>query len=83
MGGMVGIIFLFVLLGILVKVFYINAYKNVYTLSSYLYFITVIIYAIRCDFGLILSAVTKQIGLVVFILWFAERLSKKRSNNRK
>lgn len=78
MGGMTGIIFLFILIGILVKVFYINAYKNVYTLSSYLYFITVIIYAIRCDFGLILSAVTKQIGLVVFILWFAERLSKKR-----
>lgn len=77
MGGMGGIIFLFILIGLLIRVFYRNAYKNVYTLSSYLYFITVIIYAIRCDFGLILSAVIKQIGFVVLILWMAENVSKK------
>lgn len=79
MGGVVGIIFLFSVLGLMIRMFYKYSYKNLYLLSAYFYFITVVIYSIRADFGTILAAVLKQIALVLCIIYLFERFSKPKS----
>lgn len=76
-GGVVGVIFISVIIGALIRFFYKRACKSVYWYATYLYFITVTIYAIRMDLGTILSAIVKQIGLVLFVVLIAEKLSKK------
>lgn len=78
MGGIPGIILVFVLIGLLIRWFYRNSTKNLYWLASYFYFATVIIYSIRGDFSTILAAIVKQIGLVVLILYIAKRMSKRK-----
>lgn len=75
-GGAIGIVVLFAIIGVLIGLFYKNAQRNIFTLSSYFYFITVVIYSLRGDFSTILSAVIKQIGFVVLVLYIMEKVGK-------
>lgn len=72
--GINGIVIVFVIVGLIIRYIYIHAFKNIYWLTAYFYFITVMIYAIRGDLGTIYSAMLKQIFLVVM---FLKLLNKK------
>lgn len=78
-GGIAGIVLLFILIGVIIKSMYKYAHKNIYFLSSYLYFITIMSYAIRVDFSYIISAIIKQIGLVILVLIIVERIFKEKT----
>lgn len=82
-GGIVGIVILFMIIGLIIKAMYRYSRKNLYTISAYFYFIAVVIYSIRADFGTILSALVKQIGLVIIIILILERFTKKSKINFK
>ena len=82
-GGIFGIIILFSIVGLLIRFFYKNSTKNIYSFSAYLYFLTIIIYAIRADFSTILSGIVKQIGLVLLVIFIMERITKVPKINRK
>lgn len=73
-GGTLGIVLLFVIIGLLIKMFYIRAHKNIYWISGYFYFITVVIYSFRGDLGTILSALIKQIIFVSIGLQILQRI---------
>lgn len=77
-GGIIGIIVLFMIVGLIIKYFYKISNRNLYCLSGYMYFITVIIYSIRGDFGTILAAIAKQIVLVLFIVYICEKMAKQK-----
>ena len=71
MGGVAGIIVVFIIVGIIIRLFYSKSKKNIYLFSAYLYFITLMIYSIRGDLSTIFSGIIKQIlpvEIVVFIL---------------
>lgn len=76
-GGVLGVVFMSIVLGGIIRFFYKRLCKNTYWFATYLYFITVVIYSIRMDLGTILSAIVKQIGLVLIIVMIAEKISKK------
>lgn len=76
-GGVLGVVFISIILGAIIRFFYKRLCKGIYWLATYLYFITVVIYSIRMDLGTILSAIVKQIGLVLIIVMIAEKISKK------
>lgn len=76
-GGVIGVVFISIVLGAMIKFFYKRLYKGTYWFASYLYFITIVIYSIRMDLGTILSAIVKQIGIVLIIVMIAEKISKK------
>lgn len=78
-GGVIGVIFISVLLGSIIKIFYKKSCAGIYWYASYLYFITVVIYSIRMDIGTIFSAIVKQIGLVLLIVIIAEKFSKQKT----
>lgn len=81
-GGVFGIIVLFAIIGLIIRWFYKNSPRNIYSFSAYLYFLTIVVYAIRGDFGTILSALIKQIGFVLLVIYFLERITKP-SNTKK
>lgn len=76
-GGVFGVAFISIVLGVIIRFFYKRLCKGTYWFATYLYFITVVIYSIRMDLGTILSAIVKQIGLVLIIVMIAEKMSKK------
>jgi len=79
-GGILGIITVFVVMSLIVKCFYRKALKNIYCLCSYIYLVSVTIYSIRGDLGIIFSALLKQIGFIVLILYCLEKSSKRNRN---
>lgn len=81
-GGIIGIIIVFIIVGLLVKIMYKNAFKSIYSISAYLYFITVMIYSMRGDLGTIYAALVKQMGLVILILYLAQRFSVSNKSHR-
>lgn len=76
--GAVGILLVFIIVGLITKTMYWKAYRNIYSLTAYVYFITVIIYSIRGDLSTIYSALIKQIFLVIFIIYFLEKMGKEK-----
>lgn len=76
-GGVLGVILLFIIVGLITKYFYLYSTKNVFFLGGYIYYITVVIYSIRGDFSVITSALSKQIGLVLLILYLLNRFARK------
>lgn len=70
-GGVWGIIVVFVIAGLIIRFFYRNSQKSIWFFSAYLYFIPLIIYSIRGDLSTIYAGVIKQIvvvELLIFIL---------------
>lgn len=76
-GGLLGVILLFIIVGLITKYFYIHSFKNIYYLGGYIYYITAVIYSLRGDFSNITSAIVKQIGLVLLILYIMNRFAKR------
>ncbi|MFQ8582261.1 MAG: O-antigen polymerase [Holdemania massiliensis] len=79
-GGYFGVVFLFMLIGVIIKIFYVFSNRNLYLLAAYLYFITITIYSIRGDFGIILSGIAKQICLVLSIVYLCQKISFLKSD---
>ena len=75
--GALGVVILFVFVGLIIKFFFLYHRQNIYTVASYFYFITLVIYSIRGDFSVITAGLVKQIGFVVIILYVFEKLSKR------
>ena len=78
--GVVGIVFVFALLGLLIRVFYRLSRKNMYFFSAYLYFIPLIIYAIRGDLATIFSGIINQILPIELVIYFMVMLSRRRAD---
>lgn len=78
-GGALGVVCLFVLVGLIIKWFYKNANRSNYMLAAYMYFTTIVIYSIRADFSTILSGIVKQICIVLLILYIAEKVGRMNS----
>ena len=80
-GGVVGIIVVFAIVGLIIKFFYANSQKNIWFFSAYLYFITLMIYSIRGDLSTIYSGILRQIipvELLIFMLMYFCRQKPKR-----
>lgn len=73
--GVVGIVVLMAIIALITRWYYNHATYGIYFLGGYIYYITTVIYAIRGDFSNITSALTKQIGLVITILYLAGSVS--------
>lgn len=82
-GGVIGVILISIILGCIIRFFYKRSCNDIYWFAAYLYFITVVIYSIRMDIGTILSAIVKQIGLVLIIVIIAEKMSKQKQGRGK
>lgn len=78
-GGTLGVVILFCIVGLIIKWFYRNANKSNYMLAAYMYFNTIVMYSIRADLSTIIAGIVKQIYLVLFILYLTETLSRKRT----
>lgn len=76
--GALGVVLVFAIIGIIIRIMYKKAYNNMYLLIAYIYFITVMIYSIRGDLSTVFSALIKQIFLVLFIIFILEKISKSR-----
>lgn len=82
-GGVIGVVFISLILGSIIRFFYKRSCNGTYWFATYLYFITVVIYSIRMDLGTILSAIVKQIGLVLIVVIIAEKMSKQEQKRGK
>lgn len=76
--GTIGIVLVFVIVGLIIRLMYKKAYNNIYSLAAYIYFITIIIYSIRADLSTVYAALIKQVFMVLFILRIMEKLSKRK-----
>lgn len=77
-GGAIGVIAVFAIAGLITRYMYNHAYRGIYSLAAYIYYICVTVYSFRADLGTIYSALVKQILLVLLILYAAERIAKRR-----
>lgn len=78
-GGWKGIILLFGLVGIIIKLFYKYAQRNIYLFSAYLYFIPLMIYSFRGDFSTILSGIVRQILITEIFIYILINLIYRKS----
>ncbi|MCI9074232.1 MAG: oligosaccharide repeat unit polymerase [Dorea sp.] len=71
MGGLKGVFFLFLIIGLLVRILYLYSVKNPFYMIVYLYMIPLFIYTIRADFGNLISPMLKYAvlgGGIMYIL---------------
>ncbi len=73
-GGVLGIILLFTIVGLLTRFFYMRCTRNSYWMAAYLYFIPTIIYSFRADLSSITTALANQIGLVILIIYCLDHI---------
>lgn len=71
-GGVIGIVLVFIFVGLLIRYLYKNASKNVYFMSIYLYMVPLFIYSIRADLANILSPLLKYALLGTLIIWIIQ-----------
>ena len=79
--GMMGICVVFSIMALIVRWMYKNAFKSIYFFSGYIYFITIMIYAMRGDLGTVYSALFKQIFFMILFFKWLEHISKKQIKN--
>lgn len=81
-GGVFGIIVVFLICGLLLRVLYKNAVKNQFYMIIYLYMIPLFIYSIRADLANIFSPLIKYALLGTGIIWILHHLviGKRRKN---
>ena len=77
--GVVGIVFVFALLGLLIRVFYRLSRRNMFCFSAYLYFITLVVYAIRGDLATIFSGIVNQILPVEMGIYLLVIMSRRKA----
>ena len=75
-GGILGIIVIFLILGFVIKFLYRKSMKNVYWLAAYIYSIPTIISAFRSTLGTITVALTRIVLFSIFILNIFNILSR-------
>ena len=77
--GLAGIVAVFLLAGLLIRVFYRISAKNMYCFSAYLYFIPLMVYAIRGDMATIFSGIINQILPIELVIFMLVTLSRRRA----
>lgn len=79
--GYLGIVVLFISIGFLIKIIYINSNKGVYSFVFYILSIPIFMYSIRADLANIISPLIKQNLLVLVTLNIALKLLYKSQNS--
>lgn len=72
--GWQGVIVLFIIVGAIIRIFYIYSSRNVFALTAYFCFVTGIVYSIRADLSTILAIVEKQILLIILLFIAMQRI---------
>ena len=78
--GFLGIILVFVLVGLLIKFIYQRSSKNIYYFSFYVVSIPVFMYSIRADLTNILSPIIRQNLIVVILVLFITQIIRNHSS---
>ncbi len=73
-GGIIGIIIVFLICGLLLRILYKNANRNQYYMIIYLYMIPLFIYSIRADIANIFSPLIKYAILGTIFIWLINHL---------
>ena len=73
--GYFGVILVFVIIGLFIRIIYRKASRNIYFLSIYIYTIPLYMYAIRADLANIFSQFIKHLILSIFIIYVLELVS--------
>lgn len=76
--GYLGVIFMFVILGVVIKISYQKSAKNIYFFMIYLMSIPLAIYIIRADLNNFISQFFKQVCLVVLIYWLVDEIMARK-----
>lgn len=76
--GYLGIIILFIFIGILVRILYALSNKNIFYFVLYIVSIPILMYATRADFANVLTQIFNQNVLIVFILSLVIKYSQKK-----
>lgn len=77
-GGILGVIFVFILVGLIIRYLYLNSNKNFYNMALYLYMIPLFIYSARADLANIISPLLKYGLLGIIVIWILEYISSKK-----
>jgi oligosaccharide repeat unit polymerase len=80
--GFIGIVIVFIIVGLLVKIIYKKSNKNVYFFAYYVLSIPIFMYAIRADLANILSPLIKQNIVVMLIVAFISKLLRESSEKK-
>ncbi len=81
-GGILGIVTVFSILGFAIKLFYRKSIKNVYWLAAYIYSIPTIISAFRSTLGIITTALIRIVLFSIFIINFFNVIMNKKTHNK-
>ncbi len=73
-GGIIGIIIVFAIVGILMRLLYVNANKNAYFMVAYIYMIPIFIYVTRADIGNLISPMIKYAFFGSFIIYILQKI---------
>ena len=76
--GYLGVILVFIILALFIRVLYRNYYKNMYSFCIYIYTIPLYMYAIRADLANIFSPLIKHLLLSMLIIYIMERIIIKK-----
>lgn len=79
--GYLGVVVVFVIVGLFVKFIYYKSNNNLYTLTIYISTIPLCLYGIRADLANIFSPFVKHILFSIFIIYFLDKIVLKK--NRK
>lgn len=77
--GYLGIVLVFLIVGLIIKFLYYKSNKNIYYFSFYIISIPIFMYSIRADLANILSPLVNQILLVFLILKLTNKVLSKKS----
>lgn len=73
-GGIIGIIIVFAIVGILMRLLYVNANKNAYFTVIYMYMVPLFIYVTRADIGNLISPMIKYAFFGSFIIYILQKI---------
>lgn len=82
-GGILGIVVIFLIIGVLIRFLYHMSSKNIYYKTLYICSIPRIIYAIRADLTNIFSPILKHIILTLLVIFIVQKLFIYKSYNLK
>ena len=74
-GGVIGIITIFITVGLITRFFYRKSTFNIYWFAAYIYISSTIVFSFRQSLQTITNSMVKHVGLAVLICWFVSRYS--------
>lgn len=77
-GGILGVIFVFILVGLIIRYLYLNSNKSFYNMALYLYMIPLFIYSSRADIANIISPLLKYGLFGITVIWILEYINFKK-----